>query len=226
MVSRYTAQPAASNTRELILDAAAGLLQEVGYQHMTMDEVAKRAGLGKGTTYIYFEAKRDLALSVMDRLSERLRERLKTIIRSPGSPEKRLKNALVERVMVRFDQAKKYRSSIDEIFANLRPLLLERRRINAEQEAVLFVELLVEGRTLGIFDFEDPLETAHAMLTATSSLLPFSLSTAELGSRSQLQSRSDFLAELLIQGISRRCQDQPEREPANGQSTTGTRGKE
>ena len=76
MVSRHHAPESTVNTREAILDAAAALLAEGGFQGMTMDEIARRAGLGKGTTYIYFESKRDLALSVLDRMSHRLQERL------------------------------------------------------------------------------------------------------------------------------------------------------
>ena len=73
-----------------------------------------------------------------------------------------------------------------------------------EQEAVIFVELLVEGRTLGVFECDDPLRTAQAILTATAALLPFSLSPAELGSRKAVESRTLFLADLLIRSVLRK----------------------
>ena len=203
MVSRHHAPESTVNTREAILDAAAALLAEGGFQGMTMDEIARRAGLGKGTTYIYFESKRDLALSVLDRMSHRLQERLRNIVRGNGTPEERLKQLIVERVMYRFDCAREYHASLDEILSCLRPLLLDRRRATMEQEAVIFVELLVEGRTLGVFECDDPLRTAQAILTATAALLPFSLSPAELGSRKAVESRTLFLADFLIRSVLR-----------------------
>jgi len=186
------------------LDAAESLLAEGGYQRMTMDEVARRAALGKGTTYIYFESKRDLALSVIDRITSKLMDRLRDIVRSRGSAEDRLRRLIVERVMYRFDCARDYHASFDEILSCLRPLLLERRRRAMEQEAVIFVELLVEGRTLGVFETDDPMRTAQAFLTATAALLPFSLSAAELGSRKTLESRVFDLADLLVRSVTRR----------------------
>src|SRR5256714_2914697 len=204
MVSRHHAPESTVNTRETILDAAAALLAEGGFQGMTMDEVARRAGLGKGTAYIYFESKRDLALSVLDRMNHRLQERLRTIVRGNGTPEERLKRLIVERVMYRFECAREYQASLDEILSCLRPLLLDRRRATMEQEAVIFVELLVEGRTLGVFECDDPLRPAQAILTATAALLPFSLSPAELGSRKAVESRTLFLADFLIRSVLRK----------------------
>ncbi len=203
MVSKTQAPDTNTGTREAVLDAAASLLAKGGFQGMTMDEVARRAGLGKGTAYIYFESKRDLALSVFDRMNARLRHRLADIARGPGSPEQRLRRLLVERVMYRFDCARDYQASIDEILACLRPMLLDRRQTYMEQEAIIFVELLVEGRTLGIFECDDPLRTAHAFLTATASLLPFSLSPAELGSRKLLEARAGFMADILLKSVLR-----------------------
>jgi AcrR family transcriptional regulator len=43
--------------REQLLDAAEAVLLEHGARAMTMAEVARRAGLAKGTTYLYFDSK-------------------------------------------------------------------------------------------------------------------------------------------------------------------------
>lgn len=188
--------------KESILDAASDLFAEVGYQRMTIDEVARRANLGKGTIYLYFESKQDLALSIVDRLNDKLRSRLRAILFSGGSPEERLKRMLMERVMFRFDSVRNYREGVDHMLGCLRSLLLQRRKHYVDQEAVVFVEILVEGRTLGRFSYNDPLETAHALLTATAALLPYSLSPAELGSRKALENRAAFLCELLIRSLS------------------------
>jgi AcrR family transcriptional regulator len=168
---------------------------------MTIDHVARRADLGKGTIYLYFESKQDLALSIVDRVNERLRSRLRTILCSGGSPEDRLHKMLIERVMFRLCCVENYREAVDQMFSMLREQLLARRKSYIDQEAVIFVEILVEGRTLAVFHCPDPLATAHALLTATSALLPYSLSPAELGSREQVQQRADAVIELLMKGL-------------------------
>ena len=48
-----------------VLDAAADLLVRWGYQRVTIDEVARRAGVGKGTVYLHFHNKEAMFLSVL-----------------------------------------------------------------------------------------------------------------------------------------------------------------
>ena len=51
-----------------ILDAAATLFAEKGYDRTPVKEIAERAGIAPGTIYIYFKGKRDLLLSIADRI--------------------------------------------------------------------------------------------------------------------------------------------------------------
>lgn len=201
MVSRHAHQEHVTNTRESILDAASELFGEVGYHRMTIDEVAKRANLGKGTIYLYFESKQELVLSILCRLNQKVRDQHRATLRSRGNPEDRLRKMLMERIMLRFDLLKDYHAALDQMYACMRPLLLERRRQYMEGEALDFIEILVEGRTLGVFECEDPATTANALLVATSSLLPYSLSPIELGSRKELEERALFLSNLLLRAL-------------------------
>lgn len=52
--------------RQAILDVAWERFQETSYQAITMAEVAERAGLAKGTIYLYFKTKEELFLSVQE----------------------------------------------------------------------------------------------------------------------------------------------------------------
>ena len=51
--------------REEILAAAQAVFFEKGLQNSTMDEIAERAELSKGTLYLYYKSKEDLYLAVM-----------------------------------------------------------------------------------------------------------------------------------------------------------------
>lgn len=57
-----------------ILEAAHRLLAEKGYQGMTMDDVANRVGIAKGSLYQHFKSKEELIgvalVSFMDRISD------------------------------------------------------------------------------------------------------------------------------------------------------------
>lgn len=48
-----------SQTRQLLLNSAYELFTTVGFQHTTITDIAKRAGVGKGTFYNYFQDKED-----------------------------------------------------------------------------------------------------------------------------------------------------------------------
>src|SRR5436309_10386587 len=89
-----------------ILDAADRLLARVGYRKMTVEDLAREAGMGKGTVYLSFPSKTDIALACIDRMAERLLARLDAIAAAPGPAEPRLRAMLLERVMHRFDYAR------------------------------------------------------------------------------------------------------------------------
>jgi AcrR family transcriptional regulator len=54
--------------RARILEAAAAVLGEKGYERATMREIATRAGIAPGTIYLYFRNKRELLLAIADTL--------------------------------------------------------------------------------------------------------------------------------------------------------------
>jgi AcrR family transcriptional regulator len=184
-----------------ILDAADRLLARFGYRKMTVDDLAREAGIGKGTVYLSFAGKSEVALACIDRMAARLQSRLQAIASGPGSPPDRLRGMLVERVLHRFDYARPHASSLDALLAAVRPQLLERRTRYFRAEAGAIQAVLEEGRAGGRFRMEDPGTVARAFVTATNALLPYSLSVRELGRRREIQRRADEIAHLLVHGI-------------------------
>ncbi|TWF78812.1 TetR family transcriptional regulator [Pseudonocardia hierapolitana] len=61
---------------ERVLDSAAELLVRWGYQRVTIDDVARHAGIGKGTVYLHFRSKDALFLSVLMRVHRDVVERM------------------------------------------------------------------------------------------------------------------------------------------------------
>jgi AcrR family transcriptional regulator len=73
MTGRAPAGSAARRARaERILDAAAELLQEHGYRRVSIDDVAARACVGKGTVYLHWKTREALFWAALQRETMRL----------------------------------------------------------------------------------------------------------------------------------------------------------
>jgi len=187
--------------KDAILDATDRLLARYGYRKMTVEDIASEAHIGKGTIYLHFASKEEVVLSHVDRIVDRLKDRLREIGSSDASAAERLRQMLLMRVMFRFDSIQHYTQSLNDLLAALRPGLLARRALYFEAEAQIFAEVLTKGRAAGEFQFDDEHATAHALLQATNGLLPYSLSTTELGERQEVEQRTADVADLMLSGL-------------------------
>lgn len=189
------------STRDAILDATDRLLTRNGYKKMTIDDLAQEVGIGKGSVYLHFKSKEDIALSHVDRIIERLKNSLQAIAEKPQDPKERLREMIVERVLFRFDSVQHYTLSLNEMLAVVRPRLLELRKRHFDEEARLFALVITEGQKAGQFAEGDAFELGQIVVSATNSLLPYSLSAVELGDRTELSSKAGKTADLLIRGL-------------------------
>ena len=196
---KNSAQP--QTTRDAILDATDRLLARYGYKKMTIDDLAREVGIGKGSVYLHFESKEEIALSHVDRIVERVKSRLHDIGESKASPEKRIRKMLIERVLMRFDSVQHYSQSMNELLAQVRSRLLERRKRYFEEEARIFAKVLAQGKASGDFKVKDPVEMGRTLLDATNALLPYSLSAYELGERDELVKKTNNVADLVLNGL-------------------------
>ncbi len=187
--------------KDAILDATDRLLARFGYKKMTVEDIAVEVGIGKGTIYLHFTSKEEIVLSHVDRIVERVKEQLREIAGSDAPAAERLRSMLLTRVLYRFDSIQHYTQSLNDLLAALRPGLMARRALYFEAEAQIFAELLIAGRETGEFDFQDEKATARALLQATNGLLPYSLSTAELGAREEVEQRAADVADLVMHGL-------------------------
>jgi len=59
------AQEQDSEKSQIILEAAARLMQHKSFKDLSMDDLAQEAGVAKGTLYLYFRSKGDIYLSLL-----------------------------------------------------------------------------------------------------------------------------------------------------------------
>jgi AcrR family transcriptional regulator len=197
--ARSTTPPA--NTRDAILDAAGVLLGRFGYHKTTMDDLATQAGIARRTLYLHFRCKDDIFLARIDRVVERLLAEERRVAEGAGDARERLARLLTLRVTYRLDVVKDYTKSLDEIFASLRSPYLERRASWFAAEAAVLARVLEEGRSQQLFAFEDAGLTAQALIAATNSLIPYSLSTKEMGSRREIERTLATIVGLALAGL-------------------------
>jgi AcrR family transcriptional regulator len=189
------------STRDAILDATNRLLARYGYKKMTIDDLAQEVGIGKGSVYLHFSSKEEIALSHIDRIIERLKKNLTAIASKPIPADERIRMMLIERVIFRFDSVQHYSQSLNDLLAHIRPRLLERRKLYFEEEANIFAKAIDGGRAARLFRVNNSLQTARTILLATNALLPYSLSTEELGKRNDIRRKTIEIAELVLNGI-------------------------
>ncbi len=190
-----------SDIRDLILDAVDILLARYGYGKMTMEDVARQVGIGKGTIYLHFKSKEEVVLSHIDRIAETVVRKLREQAALPDPVDRRLRRMLVLRVLVRFDGVAHYTQNLGDLLSSVRAPLLVRRRAYFDQEADVFEDVLREGARSGALDCPDPRAVALVLIQSTNSLLPFNLSPRELGRRDEVEDQAGRIADLLVKGL-------------------------
>ena len=92
-MSVMTAKPLradAQRNRNRILDSARELIREKGLDAISMDEVAKRAGVGPGTLYRHFATKDELYDAAMQAWAETVNARADEALASSSNDRERL----------------------------------------------------------------------------------------------------------------------------------------
>ncbi len=78
--------------RLAILRAAFAIVTEKGYFETTVDEVARRAGVAKGTVYLYFRDKPAIYIGLVDWLIEQALAVTADVVSRPVSPRRKLED--------------------------------------------------------------------------------------------------------------------------------------
>ncbi|HWA15313.1 MAG TPA: helix-turn-helix domain-containing protein [Gemmatimonadales bacterium] len=193
----------AADISDKLLDAADRLMGREGYAKMTVESLAREVGIGKGSVYLLYPSKREIALACIDRNAARVRERLAELAMGEESATIRLRAMLHERVMIRFDYAQGHSESLDALLASFRAELLERRWRQFAMEARQVSGVIEQGIQSQEFRQQPALSVGESLITATNALLPFSLSAAELGKRSTVAARVDRIIMLMLLGLGR-----------------------
>ncbi len=154
----------------LILQAAEEVLMEKGYYETSIDEIAARVGIAKGTVYLHFPSKEDLAIAIFENDMQQLLQIIDTTMDSTLTAREKIEaifdlmhgGIMSKRMQLLYSLSNS---------GGLRHLLIEKKGCLREiwdQISARLNSLFDEGKAAG--DFEPALPTM-VMLSAFYSLL-------------------------------------------------------
>lgn len=91
-------RPTIPNRRDTLLDVAESLIAERGFDAVTIADVARAAGIGKGAVYLEFASKQAVLDALLTRSMHRMTARTKAVL--DATPDDELSLALLYRVGV------------------------------------------------------------------------------------------------------------------------------
>ncbi|GCE25214.1 hypothetical protein KDA_06980 [Dictyobacter alpinus] len=138
----------------LILQVAEEVFLERGYHETSMDEIASRVGIAKGTVYLHFPGKDDLIVAIFARDMQEILRHLDASLEAQSSPQSKLEALLYFMYAGLFHKRTQLLSSIYHS-VDMRRLFAEKGNCMKDLwenvvERVSF--LLDEGKQRGEFD--------------------------------------------------------------------------
>ena len=167
-VGRPVAAESARRAEDL-LEVAAQVFSERGYESATVGEITRRAHASKQTLYSRFPTKADLFTAVMKRRSEAGFARVTTLVQSPEPIDRVLGDYAIELFLpfVNQDVLRLLRTiiSASEMFPDVGRAFW---RIGPERAHEMLVDLLRDRMAKGELRQDDPGEAAHLFLAMCS----------------------------------------------------------
>jgi AcrR family transcriptional regulator len=145
-----------------MLDAAARLFGAQRFHEVRMEDIAAEAAVGKGTIYRYFSDKEELYLSLLERSSRQIVDRINAVLARTAGARARIE-ALVDAVIAFFDEQPHLLDLIQRAEV-LRGPSFPWQQVRNEFGRRL-QEVFREGKEEGEFVIRDP-ELAALMLSA------------------------------------------------------------
>ena len=144
--------------RSMIVEAASTLFQRFGYSKTSLEDIAKTAGLGKGTIYYYFESKEDIFLEVLWTNSNEYFDQLRRLIKTEISFEEKISTAIRMPIKLLYKHAPILLEAMNTLPGPYMQRVQEFRTKTRITMLQIFQEILQEGAEQGILAENLPME--------------------------------------------------------------------
>lgn len=184
-----------------ILEAALHLFAEKDFHEVTVDEIAERVGLSKGTLYLYFENKENLFFSIIQEKTSVLFSRLQSAIQSEAPYLKRLEN-VIQSYLSFFEEHRHYFKIIHSEESRMEDRHRDRFKSHMVKSFYdyenLFQKFVIEGQKQGIFRKIPPETITNALRGLLNS---FTFQCIFLGSKDSLAGETPHVLDLFLNGV-------------------------
>ena len=153
-------------TVDLIFNAAIEVFAESGFDQAKMDDIARAAGVAKGTIYYHFKSKEELFVGLMNEGVQKLIDRARRYLNSHKSPTDQLLALVENQIHFYVQNGKLAKLLLNEAFGTKTRQVQFRRKIGEYLQ--LIEEVMIEGNQLGEFQIKHVPEAASAIFGAAS----------------------------------------------------------
>lgn len=153
-------------TVDLIFNAAIEVFAESGFDQAKMDDIARAAGVAKGTIYYHFRSKEELFVGLMNEGVQKLIDRARQYLKLHKSPTDQLLALVENQIHFYVQNGKLAKLLLNEAFGTKTRQVQFRRKIGEYLQ--LIEEVMIEGNRLGEFQIKHVPETASAIFGAAS----------------------------------------------------------
>jgi len=183
-----------------ILNVAQGLFARFGLTKTTIDDIAKKAHMGKASIYYYFANKEAIFQEVVEKEGKMLKEKLLDAVNAQTTPQEKIRSYIITRMTAIKDLANYYSALREEYLKHFSFIEKARQSYDAF-EITMVSTILSEGQKNGLFDIQDITLTAETIVAATKGL---EYQWSMEGSKEEIAEKVDALLKILFKGIEKR----------------------
>lgn len=160
-----------NNKKEKIIDAMQRLMNKKSAQSISVSDIAKEAGIGKGSIYYYFESKEEIINSVIERSHAQIIEASKQLI-VDSTLDALTKLQLIFKAC-RESSLELSRQESMNFFEKQQSALLHRRYVEIMTTSLrpVVADIIKQGNSEGCMHCNTPEETAEIVLILLTVLL-------------------------------------------------------
>ncbi|NOZ86183.1 MAG: TetR/AcrR family transcriptional regulator [Deltaproteobacteria bacterium] len=183
-----------------ILEAAKKLFAKYGLKKTSISDIAKKAGVGKGTVYSYYQGKEELFATVVRHEAATFLSMLRKAVRQADSAKEKLRTFLMSHFKQLEEVATLHqitREAMYELWPEAERALQDLR---LEEQSIL-TDILEQGEENGELEVKDVKLVSAAMYAAIKALeTPWMLDGRELA----LDRKAEALVDLVLRGLSKK----------------------
>ena len=181
-----------------LLAAAKAVFSKKGFHDATIDDIAREAGVAKGTVYLYFKSKHEIYFGALRDGVEMLIQQMRTEAAQPGSAKEKLRN-LIATKMAFFEEHRDFFQILQSEVGRVEATMSECKDLYFEQSRII-EKVLQEGVREGSLQKLNTKKTAFAVTDLTRGIAIQRL----LGwSTTRLNDEIEFIFSLLWKGIAK-----------------------